>query len=265
MSYLRAILMVMGVGLCVLLVIPTQSVMLLIGGKAAEPLPYAFFWAVTRILRVKVQIRGRPSSAQPTLFVANHLSWLDICVLGQILTSSFVARADLATWRLFGYLSTLRRTIFIDRENRARSGTHMELMNKRLHDGDSLILFPEGTSSDGGRVLPFKSSLFAVAERWTGQEPLTVQPVSIFYTELNGMPMGRHFRPYVTWFGDMELGPHVWDLMRTGRVTAVVTFHPPVTIDQVGNRKDMSATCFNAIDGRVEELRKGYDHLEVAA
>lgn len=265
MSLFRAILSLIGVGLCVLLVIPSQSLVLLFGRRFAEPLPYAFFFGVSRVLGVRVEVRGEPSRAQPTLYVCNHISWLDICVLGRTLTSSFVARADLASWKLFGFLSTLRRTIFIDRENRARSGTHMEQMSDRLHAGDSLILFPEGTSSDGGRVLPFKSSLFAVAERWNGDGPLTVQPVSVYYTRLNNMPLSRHYRPFVAWYGDMEMGPHVWDLMRLGRVTAVVTFHPPMTIEDVGSRKEMSARCFEVIERRVEELRSGYDHMDTAA
>ncbi|MDX1581311.1 MAG: lysophospholipid acyltransferase family protein, partial [Alphaproteobacteria bacterium] len=172
---------------------------------------------------------------------------------------SFVARADLASWKLFGWLARLRRTIFIDRENRTRSGAHLEQMTERMIKGDSLILFPEGTSTDGGHVLPFKSSLFAIAERWPGDEPLVVQPVSIVYTRINNMPISRHWRPYIAWFGDMELGPHLWDALRLGRITAVVTFHEPVTLKTVDSRKEMSAYCYGAISRSVEVLNAGYE------
>jgi 1-acyl-sn-glycerol-3-phosphate acyltransferase len=181
------------------------------------------------------------------------------------MTPSFVARGDLEGWALFGWLSTLRRTIFIDRENRTRSGAHLEQMIERLEAGDSLILFPEGTSSDGSRVLPFKSSLFAVAERWQGARPLTVQPVTVAYTRINSMPLGRHFRPFVGWYGDMELGPHLWELLTIGRVTAVITFHEPVTLETTGGRKAMSAHCHAEISRRLEYLNSGYDPVEHAA
>ncbi|MFN3230790.1 MAG: lysophospholipid acyltransferase family protein [Alphaproteobacteria bacterium] len=250
---------------CLLLVLPVQPFLLLIGGRPAEYVPYWFFWISNRIIGAKIVIHGVPSRNDPVLHVANHISWLDIFVLGGILRSSFVARADLAEWRLFGWLSKLRRTIFIDRENRARSSAHLEQMIERLAKGDGLILFPEGTSSDGGRVLPFKSSLFAVAERWTGDKPLTVQPVSLAYTRINNMPLGRHFRPYVCWIGDMELGPHLWDFLKMGRVTAVVSFHEPVTLEQIEGRKAMSAYCHAKIAQELERQNAGLDDAARAA
>ena len=265
MSSLRAALCLVGIALCLLPVIPLQPLLLLRGGRVAEPLPNLFFRGSCFIMGTKIRVEGKPSKDEPILFVANHISWLDIFVLGAVLKSSFVARADLAGWKLFGWLSKLRRTIFIDRENRARSGAHLEQMIERLDMGDSLILFPEGTSSDGGRVLPFKSSLFAVAERWTGDKPLTVQPISIAYTEMNGMPLGRHLRPYVGWYGDMELGPHLWELLSMGRVTADIKFHEPVTLETLKTRKAMCAHCHGEIEKTVEELNGHYRPDEKAA
>ena len=265
MNKLRAAFCLAGMVLCLLLTIVVQPILLLRGGRIAEPVPNWFFKAACRLMGAKIDVRGTPSSATPVLFVANHISWLDIFVLGGVLGSSFVARADLAGWAVFGWLSKLRRTIFIDRENRARSGAHLEQMNERLEAGDSLILFPEGTSSDGGRVLPFKSSLFAVAERWPGEQPLTVQSISIAYTRMNNMPLGRHLRPYVGWFGDMELGSHLWELLTMGRVTAVVTFHEPVTLETLKSRKAMCAHCHGEIVNMVEHLNAGYNPSEEAA
>ena len=257
MNQLRAAASVAGMALCLLLVIPIQPLLLIRGGRISEYLPYWFFKAASWIIGIKIEVHGQASKDAPVLFVANHISWLDIFVLGGVLKSSFVARGDLASWKLFGLLSKLRRTIFIDRENRARSGAHLEQMIERLRVGDSLILFPEGTSSDGGRVLPFKSSLFAVAERWTGDKPLTVQPISIAYTKLNNMPLCRHHRPYVAWIGDMELGPHLWELLTMGRVTAAVTFHDPVTLETLKTRKAMCAHCHGEIVQSVEALNTG--------
>ncbi|MDA0338526.1 MAG: lysophospholipid acyltransferase family protein [Proteobacteria bacterium] len=264
MSKIRAALCLSGMIFCLLLIIPVQPIMLLLGGRVAEPVPNWFFKAACRLMGIRIDVRGRPADATPVLYVANHISWLDIFVLGGVLTSSFVARADLAGWGVFGWLSKLRQTIFIDREHRSHSGAHLEQMNERLEAGDSLILFPEGTSSDGGRVLPFKSSLFAVAERWTGDHPLTVQSISIAYTRMNNMPLGRHVRPYVGWFGDMELSPHLWELLTMGRVTAVVTFHEPVTLETLKSRKAMCAHCYGEIVDMVQHLNAGYDPTEEA-
>jgi len=248
-----------------LLVIPVQCVLLLCGRRASEFAPYWFFRLGNGIIGIKLEVYGTPAKDHPVLHVANHISWLDIFTLGGVLRSSFVARADLAEWRLFGWLAKLRRTIFIDRENRARSSAHLEQMTERLAQGDSLILFPEGTSSDGGRVLPFKSSLFAVAERWNGPRPLTVQPISIAYTRINNMPLCRHFRPYVGWYGDMELGPHLWEFLTMGRLTAVITFHEPVTLETVSGRKEMSAYCYSAVTRQLEHLNAGYAPVTEAA
>jgi 1-acyl-sn-glycerol-3-phosphate acyltransferase len=265
LSQIRAFFCLVGVALCILPVLAFQAVLVRLPGRAKEFLPQWFFRATCLIMGVRVEVHGRPSRDRPVLYVANHISWLDIFALGSLMTSSFVARADLEYWTLFGWLSTLRRTIFIDRENRARSGAHLEQMIERLDAGDSLILFPEGTSSDGSRVLPFKSSLFAVAERWSGDTPLTVQPISIAYTHINSMPLTRHYRPYVGWYGDMELAPHLWELLMLGRVTAAITFHEPVNVETVGGRKAMSAHCQAEISRRLEHLNGGHDEVADAA
>src|SRR3546814_8218171 len=105
-------------------------------------------------------------------------------------------------------------------------------MTRRLEAGDDLVLFPEGTSGDGNRVLAFKSALFSVAERRPQGEPLTVQPVSIAYTRLDGLPLGRYLRPFFAWYGDMELGHHLWHAIGLGRVTVMVEFHEPVRSEE---------------------------------
>ncbi len=130
-------------------------------------------------------------------------------------------------------------------------------MSARLEAGDSLILFPEGTSSDGNRVLPFKSGLFSVAELEPGGRPLTVQPVSIAYTMLDGLPMGRYLRPFFAWYGDMELVSHLWQWAGLGRLTVVVRFHEPVTLAQFGSRKVLSEHCYAVVSRGMSEALAG--------
>ena len=149
--------------------------------------------------------------SSPVLFACNHMSYSDIAILGSLLPASFVAKAEVANWPLFGLLAKLQRTVFIDR--RATKATEQrDEMICRLEGGDSMILFPEGTSSDGNKVLPFKSALFGVAQVEPHGQPLLVQPVSLAYTRLDGMPVGRALRPYFAWYGAMTLVSHFWEV-----------------------------------------------------
>jgi 1-acyl-sn-glycerol-3-phosphate acyltransferase len=173
------------------------------------------------------------------LFVANHASYLDITVLGALIRGSFVAKAEIADWPFFGLLAKLQRTVFIERRS-AQAAKHRDEIARRLEAGDDLILFPEGTSSDGNRILPFKSALFSVAEREVEGRPLTVQPVSVAYLKLDGLPIGREWRPNVAWYGAMNLLKHAWNLFTLGKLTVEVGFHPPL---------DMAALALPAPDG----------------
>ncbi|MEE8246635.1 MAG: hypothetical protein V3S87_05170 [Alphaproteobacteria bacterium] len=120
-------------------------------------------------------------------------------------------------------------------------GIKIELVGQKAPTG--AVLFPEGTSSDGNRVLPFKSSFFAVAEAPVRGRPLAVQPVSLACTRLDNIQMGRRLRPMFAWYGDMSLLPHLWRIFGAGSVTAVVEFHPVVTIDLFISRKTLAAHC----------------------
>src|SRR5690606_36949826 len=144
----------------------------------------------------------------------------------------------IAGWPFFGWLAKLQRTVFVERRA-ARTAVHRDELSERLSRGDNLVLFAEGTSSDGNRVLPFKSAFFAAAEPLPdGRMPL-VQPVSIAYTRLGGMPLGRRMRHLYAWYGDMSLLPHLWRVLTSGRGTVEVEFHAPVTLDQFRNRKQL--------------------------
>ena len=175
------------------------------------------------------------------LFAANHVSYLDITVLGSLLDASFIAKTEVAGWPLFGWLARLQRSVFIDR--RARSTAHQrDSIAARLAAGEALILFPEGTSGDGVRLLPFKSALFSVADH-AAAGAVTVQPVSIAYTRLDGMPLGRALRPFFAWYGAMSLAPHLWRMLGLGRLEVVVEFHPPTSLAVCGSRKMLARYC----------------------
>jgi len=191
-----------------------------------------------RILGLKVRRIGRPVASRPILFASNHVSYLDITVLGSLLPASFIAKREVATWPFFGWLARLQRSVFIDRRPRS-TAEQRDSIASRLAAREALILFAEGTSGDGNRVLPFKSALFSVAET----AELTVQPVSIAYTKLDGQPIRRSLRPYFAWYGSMSLAPHLWNVVGLGTVEVVVEFHPPTTLAERGSRKALARYC----------------------
>jgi len=234
---------------------PVQLFFVVLRMPGRVTFPVFYHRICCRILGLKIEVHGRPIKTRPALFVCNHSSYLDIEVLGSLVGGCFVAKAEVATWPLFGWLAKLQRTVFVDRR-RGSTGDQRDQITERLAEGDRLILFPEGTSGDGNRVLPFKSALFSVAERRVDDKPLTVQPVSVAYARFSNLPMDRDLRPYFAWYGDMYLASHVWRMAKLGGATVVVQFHEPVTIESAGGtRRSLSAHCHEVVaDGVARAL-----------
>lgn len=199
-----------------------------------------------RIAGVRPTVHGAPVTGRPVLYVANHVSYFDISILGALLDASFVAKAEIAGWPIFGYLARLQRSVFVRRSGRHAAQQRDEI-RQRLEAGDQLILFPEGTSSDGARALRFKSALFDAATIEIDGRQVEVQPVSLAYTRFDGMPMGRLLRPFFAWYGDMDLAPHLWRALGLGRIGVDVIFHEPVRLERFGSRKALAQHCEQAV------------------
>lgn len=227
-----------------------QLALLLSRSRGARLLPRLYHRLTCRIIGIDVEQRGAISPAYPTLFVSNHGSYLDIPILGGLIEGSFVAKTEVARWPVFGWLARMQRTVFVDRK-RGTAHRQRDDLQRRLDAGDNLVLFPEGTSNDGNRVLPFRSALFSVAEREVDGRPLTVQPVSVAYVGMGALPMGHRNRPYLAWYGDMTLGAHLWNFTRLQRVRVVVEFHAPVSIADFGSRKALAQYCYDKVSGGV--------------
>ncbi len=227
--------------------VPIQYVATRLRLPLARRLPRFYHRTTCRLLGIRLEIAGQRSRRRPTLFVANHSSYLDISIYGALIGGSFVAKQEIADWPLFGLLAKLQRSIFVDRTATRDAREQMARIHRRLQSRGNLILFPEGTSSDGNRVLPFKSALLAAAEQPVRGKPLTVQPVAIAYTHLDGIPIGNHLRPMFAWYGDMDLLPHLWQFAGLGRLTVTVTFGAPVSAADFASRKDLTAHLFDAV------------------
>lgn len=256
MASIRAVLIVALVGLLYLVLVLPQWWLVRSGSPQAVVIPRLFHRIVLWALGLKVTRRGQPSTARPTLFVSNHVSWIDIMVLGSELEASFVAKHEVDGWPFFGTLARLQRTVFVERKAR-RTADHRDLMVDRLAAGDSLILFPEGTSSDGLRILPFKSAFFSLAERRFDDRPLMLQPISLAYTELCNLPVGRRWSGLFAWIGDQDLMPHLWRFLRAGPAVATIEYHPPVTIDGFASRKALAAWVQTVVAQGVSDAHAG--------
>jgi 1-acyl-sn-glycerol-3-phosphate acyltransferase len=238
---------------------PLQALLLALGAPLARRLPRWYHRRCCAILGLEVVAHGSVSRAGPTLFVANHVSYLDIVALSTLADLSFVAKREVASWPFFGWLARLQRTVFVGRDRR-RVDDERDSLATALADGRALVLFAEGTSHDGTRLKPFKSSLLAVAETAPEGRPLIVQPVTIAYTRVDGMPIGRHLRPFYAWFGDMELAGHLWRALGIGHVTIEIEFHDPVTFARFGSRKALTRHCEETIGRALAALNAGRRH-----
>ncbi|MBU6472361.1 MAG: 1-acyl-sn-glycerol-3-phosphate acyltransferase [Alphaproteobacteria bacterium] len=240
-----------------LCLIPYQALLLRFGLPGRKTFPQRYHRFLCRLFGIRLSVTGTPVQGEGVLMVANHTSWLDILVLSAVARVSFVAKAEVRSWPFFSTLAKLQETVFVDRVRRSQTGEARDHIRDRLQAGDALVLFPEGTSSDGNKVQPFKSALMGAAEARmdTGAggavRHVPVQPVSVAYVGVHGLPMGREFRPLYAWYGDMELVPHLWEALQTGPIEVVIEFHPPLTVDSTGGRKAL-ATLSESIVRRAQ-------------
>lgn len=212
-------------------------------------LPRLFHHIAARLLGFRVKVRGEIVKTRPLLLVSNHVSWSDIIVLSSVANVCFIAKSEVRKWPVFGTFAILQRTVFVERERKTRTAQQASDIALRLAGGDAMVLFPEGTTSDGNRVLPFKTSLFGSAHaaiREAGEDKVMVQPVSIAYTGIHGMPMGRYHRPIASWPGDVALLPHLKGILKEGAIDVEIRFGEPVEITADTSRKELA---------RIMELR----------
>jgi lyso-ornithine lipid O-acyltransferase len=244
-----------------LLCIPVQSLLVLFDSKPREVFAQVYWNVVCRLIGMKVRVIGAAAhvtaDGRPVVFVSNHSSWLDIPVLGSRLPAAFIAKEEVGSWPVIRTLARLGRTVYV-RRKRSSTASERDEMQGRLKHGDSLILFPEGTTSDGSRVLPFRTAFLSIAEMpatGAGLPPI-VQPVSVVYDRLAGLPLGRASRPLFAWYGDMDIGSHFWRLAQHNGLRATVLLHQPLDPLKFASRKELAATCWNIVADGASTLRQ---------
>ena len=241
------------VGLFVVMVgalVGPYALLLAIAPRKRHLVAGLFFKGCAHLTGLHLKVSGKPGT-NIALFAANHSSYLDIPVLGAVAPGGvFVAKSEVAEWPLFGFLARLS---FISR-NGSDAVQQRELLAARMNKGASLILFPEGTSTDGSHVKRFKSALFAALEDVT--RDARVQPVSIVYARhKNGEVLGQRQRENYTWFGDMTLAPHLLNVFGITGCEVEVVFHEPLMACDFTDRKHLAAACEHIVsNGLMETL-----------
>jgi 1-acyl-sn-glycerol-3-phosphate acyltransferase len=238
---------------------PVQALLLKVSPAAARRFPNWYHRNVCRILGVKLKIEGQVVDDKPVLLVCNHTSWLDIPVLSAVAPVSFVAKLEVGSWPFVSALARLQRSVFVDRTRRQATGDAAIEIMKRLKLGDTIVLFAEGTSSDGNRVLPFKTSLFGAVsgQGATGNGDAVVQTAAVVYTHLRGVPLSRADRPRIGWYGDMEMTSHAWGVLKSGPITATIKISPPVPLSEFKDRKDLALKTERAVRSAVLGILRG--------
>lgn len=234
---------------CILL-IPMQIVLTTVMGygQPAYILPRIWHRIICRAFGIKVIVLGKPHTEGQAIFVGNHLSYLDIPAIGSVLKCSFVAKKDVADWPVFGTLARLQQTGFIDR-SRSAARNERSAIGSMIEDGKTLVIFPEGTSTDGREVLPFKSSLFSLMLQ--GENPgLVIQPFTVSLRSANGQsPHTQEVRDIYAWHRDMdtELPVHLWRFAKSRGAVIVLHFHPALKAETHTDRKALAKICHERV------------------
>jgi 1-acyl-sn-glycerol-3-phosphate acyltransferase len=220
---------------------PMQRAFVYFGLPQARKLPHLYHRLVCRLLGLQLHIEGDPGVAG--LIVANHASWLDIPVLSATQPLSFIAKMEVYRWPFFGTLARLQQTLFVDRDSRITTGERNSVLMHRLQHGETLVLFPEGTSHNGRSLKPFKSAFFAAVEKTN----LPLIPVTLVYARQHGLPLTMRQRPDVAWYGDGDLLPHLWGVLKGGPISVKIIFHQPLHPQNFASRKELAKAAENLL------------------
>src|SRR5215471_17757836 len=254
---LRATLVLVTVVIITLVLLPFQWLSVKLKLPTRRAIPVFYHGIVHALLGVRIRVVGQRMQEHPLLIVSNHVSWLDISVITALAPVVFVAKREVATWPIFGLLAKLQRSVFVDRSRRYKTQEVNSEIAQRLAEGDPVVLFGEGTSSDGNRVLPFRTALIGAARDALAEaehaKRVWIQPLSIAYTGLLGLPIGRQHRHVVAWYGGLSLWPHLVGVCRRGAIDVVVTWGDPIAFDENTDRKQAA----RALEVKVRALTAG--------
>ncbi|WP_244430690.1 1-acyl-sn-glycerol-3-phosphate acyltransferase [Methylocystis sp. ATCC 49242] len=221
MPYLRALAFVLAMSAAFIFLVPLQALARRCGWALQHWIQTGFCRAICATIGIRVEATGALPTPAPRFVVANHVSWTDIIALASLHPFVFLAKSEVAKWPALGFLARLQGTVFVNRGARGEIPRVNAALRDVLRKGRDLVVFPEGTSSDGTNVLRFNPAHFDALEKYDGEA--AIAPVAILYADSEG-PID------VGWYGEMTFLPHLWDLMKRGGARCHITFGEPVDL-----------------------------------
>ncbi len=217
-----------------------------------------FVTLLRMIVNVRITLQGDLDllDAKGAFIASNHLGYLDGFVLGSLFPVIFVSKGEVRRWPVIGQWTALCGTVYIDREHKGKVPLMVEQIVERLKQKANVLIFPEGTSTNGDHLLPFQSTPFAAPLR--ARAP--VVPLTITYRRINGEPVTDANRDKIYWYGDMDFMTHFWSVLGLRSIEVAVKLHPPIETAHYKNnsvsRKQLSQACYNAIASGLHHDRK---------
>ena len=206
---------------------------------------FIFHGGCCRLFNLFCEYEGELSTHKPTLYLCNHVSYLDIFVLGKSIPGYFIAKSEVAGWPILGSLAKVQNTLFFERNSKKVRG-QLGVMTEHFNKQGNLILFPEGTSTNGEVVKPFKSSLLQSVEQ--AELDVKIQPVTLVYTHYQNKAMTRDIRDQYAWYSTMLFAPHFFNALGLGKARVHVIYHPPVQLSDFTDRKACAEYCQQQVE-----------------
>jgi lyso-ornithine lipid O-acyltransferase len=223
-------------------------------------IPRWFHWFGCTFLGMQVKVIGTPSTDRPTLIVSNHISWTDIIAVGSKADVTFVAKSEIQKWFFVGFMATLQRTLYVDRKRRGDAHRASQEMGKRMASGGAVLLFAEGQSDLGTHVLPFRSALIGAAQhamQEAGAGEVMIQPLTIAYTKLQGLPVGRTDRSLIAWIKSKSVKQNIREILTGGTREVTLAFGTPRPLDAGADRKLVAKQAETEVRRMLVALNRG--------
>ena len=223
-------------------------------------IPRKFHWFGCTFLGMHVNVIGTPSTKRATLLVSNHISWTDIIAVGSKADVTFVAKSEVRDWFFVGFMGSLQRTLYVDRKKRSDAHRASKEMGKRMASGGAVLLFAEGQSDLGTHVLPFRSALIGAAQhamQEAGAGEVMIQPLTIAYTKLQGLPVGRTDRSFIAWIKSKSTKQNFTEILTGGTREVTLAFGTPRVLGAGADRKVVAREMETEVRRMLVALNRG--------
>jgi 1-acyl-sn-glycerol-3-phosphate acyltransferase len=228
--------------------------------KYSPVLPRLFHRMGCIFLGMRVTVLGTPSTGRPTLLLSNHISWTDIIAVGSVADVTFVAKSEIRNWFFVGFMASLQRTLYVDRKRRSDAHRASKEMGERMASGGAVLLFAEGQSDIGTHVLPFRSALIGAAQHAmqdAGAGEVMVQPLTIAYTKLQGLPVGRTDRSFIAWIKSKSIKQNIIEILTGGTREVTLAFGTPRLLNAQSDRKQVAREAETEVRRMLVALNRG--------